>query len=94
MARRFTNRDLQRLLTELGFRPADSEQNQRQWRHLQSGCVLLLPANKLDEAPRPADLVGVRAHLDLQGHLDESTFDDFVTSGKLPAAVTDGEPGN
>ncbi len=94
MARRFTNQDLQRLLIELGFQAADIEQNQRRWRHPQSGCVLLLPANKLDETLRPADLVGVRAHLDLQGHLDESTFDDFVASGKLPAAVTGEEPGN
>ncbi|HUE74340.1 MAG TPA: hypothetical protein VMP01_25890, partial [Pirellulaceae bacterium] len=69
MARRFTNRDLQRLLTELGFQAADIEQNQRKWRHPQSGCTLLLPANKLDDAPRPADIVGVRAQLDLQGHL-------------------------
>ncbi|HUE72321.1 MAG TPA: hypothetical protein VMP01_15660, partial [Pirellulaceae bacterium] len=67
----------------------DIEQNQRKWRHPQSGCTLLLPANKLDDAPRPADIVGVRAQLDLQGHLDEAAFDGFVASGKLPAAAHD-----
>jgi hypothetical protein len=85
MAHRLTNGMLNELLLHLGFEQGDiSEKNHRVWRHPASGCTLLLPANKLTEAPRPADLAGVKAHLDLQGHLDEADFESFVAEGKVP----------
>lgn len=83
---RITNHQLRELLIELGFAPTQrTEKNHRVFRHPASGCVLLLPDNKSTEHPRPADLVGVKAHLSLQGHLDEESFDYFVTHGELPA---------
>lgn len=85
-----TNQLLAQLLTSVGFEAAEpAAKNHRSWRHPASGCVLLLPANKANEPPRPADLVGIRAHLDLHGHLDETAFDVFVASGQLPKRATE-----
>jgi hypothetical protein len=87
MARRLTNQLLGQLLLELGFEPGGTtEKNHRVWRHPESVCRLLLPANKANEPARPADIVGVKAHLDLQGHLDEATFEIFAAEGKLPVS--------
>jgi len=81
-----TNKMLNQLLGELGFERREvSNKNHQIWTHPESGCTLRLPVNKLREVPRPADLIGVKAHLNLQGHLDEEAFDYFVAEGKLPA---------
>jgi len=86
MARPLTNGMLNQLLADLGFKPgAVTKKNHRVWRHPESDCTLLLPANKTDEAPRPADVDGVKVHLDVQGHLDEKTFESFVAEGRLPS---------
>jgi hypothetical protein len=85
---KITNHKLRELLVELGFAAGErTERNHRIFRHPVSGCVLLLPDNKSQEQPRPADLVGVKAHLSIQGHLDEESFDHFVTHGELPTKV-------
>jgi hypothetical protein len=85
MTNRLTNELLAQLLLTLGFEAGEvAERNHRVWRHPESGCTLLLPVNKTREAPRPADLVGIRAHLDLHGHLDETAFDSFAAEGRLP----------
>jgi hypothetical protein len=85
MAHRLTNKLLARLLSDLGFEPGEAtEKNHRVWRHPDSGCTLLLPVNKTREPPRPADLIGIRAQLDLHGHLDEEGFDAFAAEGRLP----------
>lgn len=87
MAFKLTNGHLTGLLEKLGFESGDFvKNNYRRWRHPQSACELVLPANKINESPRPADLVGIKAQLDLQGHLDEDAFDSFVTEGTLPAS--------
>jgi hypothetical protein len=86
MAHRLTNNLLNQLLSKLGFEQERvTEMNQRVWRHPDSGCALVLPINKAAEAPRPADLVGLRAQLHLHGHLDEKAFDFFMAEGRLPA---------
>ncbi len=73
---------------ELGFERGDvTAKEHRVFRHPESGCTLFLPENRLSERPRPADLVGIRADLAYQGHLDEETFDRFVEEGKLPATA-------
>lgn len=83
-----TNEKLVGLLEDLGFEPAGLvKENHRGWRHPESGCLLLLPANKTQEAPRPADLVGIKAQLAFQNHLDEGSFDFFIREGRLPAAA-------
>lgn len=80
-----TNKKLSQLLADLGFERGEvSDKNHQIWTHPESGCTLRLPFNKSQESVRPADLSGVRAHLDLQGHLDEEAFDYFVAEGKLP----------
>ncbi len=85
MAHRLTNKKLNQLLLDLGFEQGEiAEKNHRVWRHPASGCILLLPGNKTLETPRPADLVGIKAQLDLHGHLDKEAFEFFVTEGKLP----------
>jgi len=86
MTHRLTNKMLNQLLLKLGFeRGHVTKMRQRIWRHPESGCALFLPANKAREAPRPADLVGVKAQLNCHGHLDEEAFDFFAAEGKLPA---------
>jgi hypothetical protein len=86
MARRLTNKMLNQLLLNLGFEAGQvTEKNHRIWRHPESGCTLFLPANKMQESPRPADLIGIKAHLALHGHLDEDAFDYFAAEGSLPA---------
>ena len=86
MAARLTNRTLGQLLLDLGFQQGDvTETNHRVWRHPESGCTLFLPANKAREAPRPADVVGIKGQLALHGHLDEGAFDFFAAEGTLPA---------
>jgi hypothetical protein len=86
MAYRITNEMLGQLLMRLGFERGDVTKKNRVWRHPESGCTLLLPDNKMQEAPRPADLVGVKTHLHFQGHLDERDFDRFVAEGELPVS--------
>ncbi|HEX7379432.1 MAG TPA: hypothetical protein VF278_20080 [Pirellulales bacterium] len=94
MAFRLTNESLAGLLKTLGLKPGDLVQNNhRRWRHPDSGCEFLLPANKIQESPRAADLVGIRAQLDLQGHLDEDAFDYFVAEGTLPVVPADNDRG-
>ena len=85
MTHRLTNKLLAQLLSDLGFELGEAaEQNHHVWRHPDSGCTLLLPANKTLEPPRPADLIGIRAQLDLHGHLHEEDFDAFASEGRLP----------
>ena len=85
MAGRLTNKMLNQLLSDLGFQVGElTSRNHRVWQHPESGCTLLLPDNKSLQAPRPADLVAFKAHLSLQGHLDEEDFDFFIAEGKLP----------
>ncbi len=85
---KLTNKVLRELLVELGFeRGQVTDKKHRVFRHPESGCTLLLPNNKSANAPRPADLVGVKTHLACQGHLDEEAFDHFVSAGKLPSKV-------
>jgi hypothetical protein len=80
-----TNEMLAQFLSSVGFEAGEpAARNHRSWRHAQSGCVLLLPANKKKERPRPADLVGIKAQLDLHGHIDEGAFEQFIATGKLP----------
>jgi hypothetical protein len=89
MAGRMTYETLNQLLLNLGFVRGDAtEKNHRVWRHPESGCTLLLPGNKTREAPRPADLVGVKAHLDLHGHLAGDDFELFVAKGTMPAGMS------
>jgi hypothetical protein len=77
---------LGQLLTDLGFERGEvTAKRLRVFRHPESGCKLFLPDNKSAEAPRPADLVGIKGQLAYQGHLDEQAFDHFVEEGKLPA---------
>lgn len=92
MSQLLTNDLLNDLLAQLGFESthAPSEAH-RTWRHPESGCMLTLPANKAQQPPRSADLVGVRAQLDLHGHLDQSAFDSFALIGNL-AAVSETRP--
>lgn len=86
MAFKLTNAHLIELLEKLDFKSGDFvNDNYRRWHHPESGCELLLPTNKTNESPRPADLVGIKAQLDLQGHLGEDAFDSFVAEGTLPA---------
>ena len=86
MAHQLTNEKLNALLLHLGFQRGDAAKtNICYWRHPDSGCTLLVPENKMQQPPRPADLVGIKAQLDLQGHLDEEAFDLFVAQGTLPA---------
>lgn len=83
-----TNGKLAELLAYLGFEPHEtSTLNIRSWRHPESGCILFLPANKLQESPRPADLVGIKAQLHLQSHLEEEMFERFLADGRLPLAT-------
>ena len=86
MPHTITSKKLSQLLADLGFERGEvSNKNHQIWTHPESGCTLRLPFNKSQEAARPADLTGVRAHLDLQGHLDKEVFDYFIAEGKLPA---------
>ena len=64
MAIRLANQLLNQLLSDLGFQPGElCKPNHRAWRHPESGCVLFLPVNKLDQKPWPADIVGIRASI-------------------------------
>jgi len=77
-----TNKMLAGLLSKLGFEPGNvTSKNNRVWEHPTSNCTLFLPNNKVNEAPRPGDIVGVRTQLDLDGQ----EFDAFVVKGELPA---------
>jgi hypothetical protein len=87
MSHSLTNERLNGLLLSLGFEAKAASTSHHRWEHPQSGCVFHLPANKLQEAPRPADLLGVKAQLDLQGHLAASEFDEFAREGRMPSPV-------
>lgn len=56
--------------------------------HLRQQVVpVLFACWKSEGPPHPvADLVGIKAQLDQQGHLSEEAFDHFVAEGKLRIA--------
>lgn len=85
MTTRLTNQTLRRLLLELGFEQEGiTENNNRVFRHPESDCILLLPENKSNEAPRPADIIAVKADLAAFDHLSHEAFDQFIVEGTLP----------
>lgn len=87
MLHQLTNGELRQLILDLGF--VDGElvkNNHRVFRHPESKCEVVLPANRSESLARQADVLGVRDHLDQQGHLASSIFDQFVRDRKLPAA--------
>lgn len=88
MNQRITNSKLALLLSHLGFESSPAKQPKFiEWRHPISGCALILPENKARESPRPTDIEGIKAQLDMQGHLDEDAFDRFLEEGQLPVAL-------
>jgi hypothetical protein len=79
-----TNRDLNTLLTSLGFKVSDeSEPFHRIWQHPEAGTMLILHKKTDDERPLEVDLQSVRTRLDYNGHLEAADFDEFVKTGKL-----------
>ena len=83
---KLTNKTLSQLLVELGFQRGQlTAKNNRVWTHPESRCVLFLPNNKVNETPRPGDVVGTRTQLDMHGHLDEIAFDAYFNQGLLAA---------
>jgi hypothetical protein len=88
MGTRLTNGALRELLLNLGFEAGGiTEKNNQVFRHPSSDCVLLLPSNKLDEPPRPADIAGIKAELADYGLLAADLFDRYEKSGRLPATT-------
>ena len=84
MAQHVTNKQLRRLLRELGFQQGEHvEDTSLTYRHDEAGTVLLLPSNREDQPVRTADLMSVRTHLVHRGPLDQPAFDRFVDSGIL-----------
>ena len=82
--------NLGELLATLGFKPRTvTAKNNVVWEHPESECTLILLANKVDESPRPGDVVGVRTQLDIHGHLDKRDFDFFLAQGKLTATSSE-----
>jgi hypothetical protein len=90
VAQQITNKHLSQLLVNLGFERGEvTEKHRVVWRHARAGTVVLLPANKLQETPLPADIVSLRTHLHHQGHLAESEFDQWMREGTLPVGARD-----
>ena len=82
-----TNQELRQLLLDLGFeRETITKNHSRVFRHPESKCVIVVPNNRNDESARLADILGVKDQLAQNGHLDEATFDRYLTERKLPAA--------
>lgn len=76
LRREITNQSLNQLLQKLGFQCGKPvKPNSVVWRHPTSGCALVLPANKLLDRARPADVVGIEAQLESYGHLDGTDFE-------------------
>lgn len=87
MADKLTNQELRQLLLELGFeRESLVKNHSRVFRHPESKCVIVVPDNRNDDSARLADVLGVKDQLAQHGHLEEVTFDQFLTDRKLPAA--------
>lgn len=85
--KQMTNQSLKDLLAHLGFEKSEGMvKYHRAWRHPETGTLLLLPANKINEPPLSAVLLSVRTHLDANGHLEGAAFDEFVRTGHLPVA--------
>lgn len=82
-----TNLKIRSLLLSLGFDEGPILRNHhRLFRHPQSGCEIVFPANRDDSPVRSADIVSIRDHLACTGHLEEEVFDLFAREGQLPAA--------
>lgn len=87
MADKLTNQELRQLLLDLGFeRETIAKNHCRVFRHPQSKCVIVIPDNRNSHAARLADVLGVKDQLAQHGHLEETTFEQFLSSRKLPAA--------
>ncbi len=82
-----TNQQLRSLLNDLGFDSKASEEPKcLSFEHHGSKAKVLLPSNKDDEPARSADVLSVKTHLLLRGHLDEAAFDMFLNHGVLKAS--------
>lgn len=79
-----TNKDVGRLLVELGFTRRDEipEKFKTVWKHQAAGTTIVLPANRTQESPLEVDLIAVRNQLHYNGHLNRDEFDAFVKTGK------------
>ena len=87
MTDKLTNQELRQLLLDLGFvRETMVKNHSRVFRHPESKCVIVVPANRNDDAARIADVLGVKDQLAQHGHLEEAVFDQYLTDRKLPAA--------
>lgn len=87
MADKLTNQELRQLLLELGFeRETLVKNHSRVFRHPESKCIIVVPDNRNNDSARLADVLGVKDQLAQHGHLEETTFDQFLTDRKLPAA--------
>jgi len=82
-----TNEQVRSLLLSLGFRAGPVVRNHHcVFRHPESGCEIVFPANRDDSLARSADIVSIRDHLSCSGHLNEDVFDQFAREGQLPTA--------
>lgn len=81
LTRVVTNQLLANVLADLGFQMGNQvPPNCVVWRHPDSNCSLVLPANKLLERARPADVVGVETQLRFHGHLDAADFESLLAA--------------
>ncbi len=83
-----TNKQIRQLLFDLGFhsRPSVHHKKCLVLEHPDSQAVLMLPANRDDQAAREPDVISLRTHLQHRGHLDDQQFDRFLEHGVLRAS--------
>ena len=74
----------EQLLAALGFRRAPSEQRCQVYYHAACDTLVVLPAEKTDMPARSGDVLSVRRDLVDGGHLDENSFDEFLSRGVPP----------
>ena len=73
-------------MLELGFADISVQESHAGFRHEDGETFILLAVHEPGEHACMADVKYVRRVLDERGLLESNAFDDWIASGKMPAA--------
>lgn len=83
-----TNRQLGELLLHLGFEETGRDERAVVYQHSVADSLICLPTKEFNGKARLADVLSVEMHLIGRGHIEASSFEEFIREGVLPAMTS------